>query len=674
MKNRLIQAAGQPLALAQQAGVRIEAAADGTAKRPTFTIDAYNGGALRVSAFYRPVVVDLAGLRAAGPIPILLDHDASQIVGQGTATITPTSVKVAGTVTGDDEPARKVTSHAKNGFVWAASVGVGPERTEFVDAGLKVTVNGQEFTGPINIVRSGRLGEVSFVAVGADETASARVAATAAEENAMKTFAEWLQAMGLEVDKLTDEQKSKLQAKYDAEQKPAPKVEPKTEPKVEAKAETDIQAALVEERKVRAAEARRVAKIAEVCIKHPEIQAKAIEENWTSEKAELEVLRAARPKAPAGIVTDNTISEKVMLAASCQSLGLANIEKEFDAPTLEAAHKRYKGRIGLQQLLVEAAMANGYEGGAFSVRSDLRGVLQAAFSTHTATGVLSATANKFLMAAFSAVEDSWRQIAAIRPVSDFKTVTSYRLSGDLQYDELPADGQIKHGTLSDDSMTNAAKTYAKMLALTRKDIINDDLGALNQVPTMLGRGAALKFNKVFWTAFMNNAAFFTAARGNYQEGSGTPLAIASLTAAELLFLNQTDANSAPLGVAPEILLVPNALNVTATQLMRDTEVRDTTASTKYLTGNPHAGKFRVVRSSYLSNSTITGYSTTAWYLLTNPASLATIEACFLNGQQAPTVETADADFNTLGIQMRGYHDFGVALQDYRAGLKSKGAA
>ena len=36
-----------------------------------------------------------------------------------------------------------------------------------------------------------------------------------------------------------------------------------------------------------------------------------------------------------------------------------------------------------------------------------------------------------------------------------------------------------------------------------------------------------------------------------------------------------------------------------------------------------------------------------------------IEVAFLNGKQQPTVERADADFNTLGIQFRGYFDFGV---------------
>ena len=40
-----------------------------------------------------------------------------------------------------------------------------------------------------------------------------------------------------------------------------------------------------------------------------------------------------------------------------------------------------------------------------------------------------------------------------------------------------------------------------------------------------------------------------------------------------------------------------------------------------------------------------------------------IEVAFLNGQESPTIETADADSNVLGVQMRGYHDFGVALQD-----------
>jgi hypothetical protein len=48
--------------------------------------------------------------------------------------------------------------------------------------------------------------------------------------------------------------------------------------------------------------------------------------------------------------------------------------------------------------------------------------------------------------------------------------------------------------------------------------------------------------------------------------------------------------------------------------------------------------------------------------------------CFLNGQQAPTIESFDFDPNTLGLTTRVYHDFGVSQLEYRGGVWSTGAA
>ena len=84
--------------------------------------------------------------------------------------------------------------------------------------------------------------------------------------------------------------------------------------------------------------------------------------------------------------------------------------------------------------------------------------------------------------------------------------------------------------------------------------------------------------------------------------------------------------------------------------------------------------FSPVSCRYLANARYTGNSAKAWYLLSDPNDLPVIEVAFLNGQEAPTIETAEADFSMLGVQMRGYHDFGVNLQDNRAGVKSKGEA
>jgi hypothetical protein len=355
------------------------------------------------------------------------------------------------------------------------------------------------------------------------------------------------------------------------------------------------------------------------------------------------------------------------------------VEKHFDEPTLEAAQKKFRGGIGLQELLLEAAWANGYTGRNFrDARNVLRFAfhpeLEAGFSTVDIGGILSNVANKFLLDGFFSVERTWRNICAVRNVSDFKTVTSYRLIGKDQYEQVQPGGELKHGTLGNEIYTNKADTYGLLLAIDRRDVINDDLGAITTVPRKLGRGSGLKINDVFWGTFINNAAFFAAGNKNYLTGANTVLGIDGLTGAETAFMDLCDSDGKPIGVMPAICLVPTALSAMGTQLWRSLEVRDTTASTKYPVANPHQGKFRVEVSRYLSNSYYTGNSSKAWFLLADPNDLPVIEVAFLNGQEAPTIETAEADFSVLGIQMRGYHDFGCALQDPRGGVKSKGEA
>jgi len=68
-------------------------------------------------------------------------------------------------------------------------------------------------------------------------------------------------------------------------------------------------------------------------------------------------------------------------------------------------------------------------------------------------------------------------------------------------------------------------------------------------------------------------------------------------------------------------------------------------------------------------------STTHWYLFANPAAAAMVVA-FLNGIQTPTVEFqgVESDINTLAAKWRVYHDFGAALIDPRAAVRSKGQA
>ena len=622
------------------------AASEGASPLRRFQMTAYTGAAMRIRGWRHPIVLDLAGMQASGRArPILRDHDAGRIVGHTTAiNVKDGTLLVEGLVSGAGTTASEIVESSINGFPWQASVGAMTSEVEYVPEGRDAQANGRTFAGPVYVARRSSLGEISFVAMGADESTEARIAANAAQGS----------------DTMDD-------TNIAADAAPAETAETPT-----AAPAHDVAHTIAEMRAELARESERVGRIRTICAgRHHTIEADAIRSGWDPAKAELAVLRAERPEPPAGIVPDVATTPQVVEAAVCMTASLPEAEKAFDAKVLEQASRRWPRGVGLQELIVEAARSNGHVG-SWSFKADPAGMLRAAFSTMSLPGIFSSVANKFLLSAFDAVESNWRSIAATRSVSDFKAVTSYRLTGGFEFAEIGPGGEIKHGEVGEESFQNQARTYARMFALTRQDLINDDLGALTAVPAKIGRGAALTMNRIFWTAFLDNAQFFTNARKNYKEGASTALGIDAMTEAELMFLTQTDPDGYPLALTPAILLVPPALVVPASQLMNSLEVRNPAA--KDYTSNPHAGKFRIVRSSYLSNTSIPGASAKAWYLLAEPSELPTIEVAFLNGQQNPVIEQAEADFQVLGVQMRGYFDFGVARHDWRGGLKFKGEA
>jgi phage head maturation protease len=694
----------QPNSLAFTATVSLDLEAkgsDGAPRRPTFAITAYTGAPMQVAGFFTPVIVDLAGLKAErDKIPILLDHDSTRIVGQTDGiTVDSSGVRLTGIVTGEDGDAAKVVSHARNGFEWQASIGAQIIRQEFLKAGEKAVVNGREVAGPLLIARESRLRETSFVAIGADPQTTASVAASSdslgtSHEREPTMFELWLKAKGFEDPAaLTDQQKTSLQAAFNAEQA-AEKIAAKAGDPVTFTAASQartLDQIFADQEK----ENSRVAKITELTAsaisdypgrldEFKALSTAAIEAKTSVVDFELNLLRLSRRFPHFKVTNVDRLAPKAIEAALCRAGGLRDIERHYDEKTLEASERQYRNGIGLRDLLLMAARENGYTG---TSSKDIKPILRSAFadggdirasgfSTLSLSGILGNTANKFLAQGFNAVEAGWRDISTIRNVTDFKTVTSYSLTGGMTYDKVGPSGELKHATVGETSYTNAADTYGKMFAITRRDIINDDLGALTQVPFRLGRGAAIKLNDVFWTAFMASiTVFWAAGNNNVSSGAGSALSSAGLTAALLKFRKQVDPDSLPLGIMPKILLVPPELEITADELMTSTAVNTGGSSTTAQVPNRNVwtSKFKVVTSTYLSNSSYTGYSTAHWFLLADPMELPTIEVAFLNGRDTPTVESADADIDTLGIQMRGYHDFGVSRQEYRASVRSIGS-
>lgn len=678
----------EPKVLSFKADVEITAAKaseDGKESLPTFEINAYNGGPMTLGGFYHPVVIDVAGAKASERVVILRDHDPTRIVGQGTGVIGE-SIDVKGTVMSSSPHAQEVVELSKNGFKWQASVGMSVDRREFLADGKKTTINGREVQGPLILARETTLVEVSFVPIGADSSSSASIAANSSKEKKpMSKVNDWIAAKGFDPDNISDEQREFLEAAYNAEQKP----------QGGKKTEHSGVPGIIEATRKENARQKKIADItATFCKDHPylidQIEAastKAIEDGTDPDDFELEMLRATRGQT--GVIglrkAPEAPKDQVIEAALCQHLKIPGHESRFDDQTLQAAHTKWRSGLGLKEFFIIASRAAGVDitaiNGAESVRSALRACFggqgesiraSGGFSTINVAGILSNVANKALVDYFNSVEMTWRKITAVRPVSDFKTITSYSLTGDLTYEEVGPGGEIPHGTLGEDTYTNQAKTYGKMLAITRQDIINDDLGAFAAVPRKLGLGGARKINDVFWTEFCDNASFFTSGRGNYSDADDTALSDTGLAEAVELWNLLTDPDGGPLGQQAKYLLVPPALWSVAQELM--TSINHNTGGSSSTTQVPNrniwAGMFEVVMSQYLQNTTYqASFGDTIWYLLGDPMTLPVIETCFLGGQEMPTVESADADFDVLGVKFRAYHDFGVTKQEYRAGIK-----
>ena len=464
--------AHKSLSLTAEAEFEFIAAAGGDAgggtALPRFRMVAYTGGPMKVSGWRHPVVIDLAGLAIPSQVrPIRFGHDAAAGVGHTNAvTVEDGKLVASGVVSRDTHAAKEVVASARNGFPWQASVGTSVEAFEFLRENQSATVNGREVQGPLNIVRKSTLGEISFVDLGADGSTTASIAASGDAEAAPLQAAPGTPAKGA------------------------------TDPSNPSNRIMDLRAQM-------AAETDRISAIRRLCAgQHPQIESQAIRDGWDATRTELEVLRASRPKAPEAPMIQahgrGPVTHRVLEAACILSGRMESPEKHCEERDLEAASRAFGRTLGLQELLLHAAWANGYTGRTFR---DWQGVMDAAFgrgieasvggSTISIAGILSTVANKFLLDGFYSVERTWRNICAVRSVTDFKTVTSYRLVGKDQYEQVAPGGELKQGTLGEETYTNKADTYGLMLSIDRRDIINDDLGAITTVPRKLGRGSGL---------------------------------------------------------------------------------------------------------------------------------------------------------------------------------------
>ncbi|MCL2000094.1 MAG: Mu-like prophage major head subunit gpT family protein [Planctomycetes bacterium] len=608
-----------------------------TTKWPRINGVAYNGGAIALPNWQEPLVIDLAGLVIPDRLALLLNHQntTNSRVGTIRAMSDGRTLAIAGDITATHAEARHVVEQGD----WGLSIGAEPLSVERVKAGRTFSANGRDFTGPTVWVKKARLREVSIVAVGADAEAGATIAAS------------W---------NIVSEKGKAMSITEAIENTP------------EALAE---------------AERKRIEGIREMCGRRTKLAEEAIAAGWDLDTAGRKLLAEVNAEKPQGNQlaggwrrpphwewlggSRENLLAHLCIQAGCSELGVEAIGRQrFEALRL-VGPARF---VDIAKHCLDMERLGGHSHGTEE------GIVRAAFSTAALPGILDTFIRRNLERAYAEAPSVWRTFCAVRSAPDFRENVSYRLSSMEPLERVASGGEIKHGTLADEPVVRySVDTFAQVLTLDRRMIVNDDLSAFAEIARMMGIAAGRTLDDLVWkTILANPENHFSQANGNLTNGPDSALNEVSLAKAITQLMCQKDGKGRVIGMDAHVLVVPPELLWTAKRLL-ESELVNTVAGT-LPDGVTNVPSKNVLRNSVslaceprISQLDHPSASASRWYLFAKPLHLPAVTV-FLDGRQAPVIKTLgiDENLNYLAFSWRVFHDFGFALGDPRAAIMSAG--
>lgn len=280
--------------------------------------------------------------------------------------------------------------------------------------------------------------------------------------------------------------------------------------------------------------------------------------------------------------------------------------------------------------------------------------------------------HKTLLAAYATTPDTWRRFCTTRSVPDFRVSNFYRNGSFGTLDSLNEHGEFKNKNIPDGEKTTiSVGTKGNIIGITRQAIVNDDLGAFNDLATRFGRAAALSIESDVYALLLLNSGLgpnqadgqplFHTNRKNI--GTSGAMTAATIDGSRVVMGAQKDpSGNEILDLRPAILLVPAGLAATARVL---NGAPFDPLDNKFQKPNPVQGLFRDI----IDTARLTG---TRHYMLAEPNVAPIFAVAFLEGQQAPVLES-ELGWRVDGTEWKIRIDYGVAAIDWRGAITAPGA-
>jgi hypothetical protein len=272
--------------------------------------------------------------------------------------------------------------------------------------------------------------------------------------------------------------------------------------------------------------------------------------------------------------------------------------------------------------------------------------------------------NKSLLARYELHEPTYRAIAEERPFKDFRPHPQIRVGEFPPPQPVSETGELKYGTASDTGTNVSVTPYGVILTISRQMLVNDDLGAIDQLLSSAGQIVSIFENSTFFAIFNSNPiytgdgqAIFSSAHANLvQSGDGANPSISTYAAGRVALRNMTTPSGYFLNNEPAVVLT-GPLSETAAEQLR-TKIMPTLTTS--------ANPFENLR--YVTDPNI---ADTSWYMFVDPDVLPCFMFGLLQGEDGPRIRI-HSPFGYQGIQISLEHDFGVGPLDFRGCFKNAG--
>lgn len=289
---------------------------------------------------------------------------------------------------------------------------------------------------------------------------------------------------------------------------------------------------------------------------------------------------------------------------------------------------------------------------------------RAAHTTSDFPIILEGSINRTVEARYQLAQPTFRRIARQRNFRDFRPHTSIKLGDFPMLEKIAEDGEIKYGQLTEGKETISVLSYAKALAVSRQLMINDDLGAINEMLSSYGATVALFEEITFYTNALNAAladgkTVFHADHGNLA-ASGTAIDVDSVSLGRAAMAKQKSLDGKnPMLANPPSMIVTGPDRISSAEKLVVAITPATVANV-----NIFSGRLTPFDTAQISGNT--------WYLFADPQLGSNYRWGYLEGYEAPRVRI-DNPFGRQGMAMSVEHDFGCGAVDYRYGYKNAGA-